>query len=161
MSFRLTLVADERRILLTPTALCVQHCYLPGQTRPTDATNRWTEIDEWTERKINGWIDRQTQAILSCTLRQTNICTIFIWCYCHSTIYGYAWLHDICCCDSPEHGRRGPHLVPECLPASPFPRPPTAHPAPQWQPSLLVPRFANLGTRSWISWGCSSQHQAD
>ena len=62
MSFRLTLVADERRILLTPTALCVQHCYHPGQTRPTDAMDRWAEIDEWTERQTNRWIDRQTQA---------------------------------------------------------------------------------------------------
>ena len=53
-------------------------------------------------------------------------------------------IHDICCCGSPEPGRRGPHLVPECLPASLFPRPPTVHPAPQLQPSFSFP-----GSPTW------------
>ena len=48
MSFRLTLVADERRILLPPPALCGQHCYHPGQTRPDQPTPR-TETEGRTD----------------------------------------------------------------------------------------------------------------
>ena len=145
MSFRLTLVADERRILLTPTALCVQHCYHPGQTRPTDATDRWAEIDEWTERQTNRWIDRQTQAILSCTLRRqiyapysSDVTVTLLSMVVHNSTTSPVVVH-LSTADEVRILCQNVYQLPFSL----VPPLPTQHHSDSH--ALLVPRFANLG----------------